>query len=543
MRSPGSALCTISSSALAVVARRLFLFALLFSIAVGHVVEVDSGGRSIHVDSLGDLFQNDDRPRHKGHRGHVRREAKGGVQAAAHKDPLKHPDAAYFATLLLEASLNARHGQRTKNPPGSSPWEVHVVEEHHQALRWWLRDAMHRSKVHEASLLASFGDKEKRRILVHVDSHADIGVDVWSPLPHHVVAGGRPAFAKFMAQEADIGSFISAGIMSGLVDDVVWLRSSFPNCTYNGPTLGLHRAGFFLTGDRSAICQRILSSDSSWAKGSDADLHISSEPFDTCDPDNIKALHGPVVTFNLLVTDLPSLEHGLKRLLNRGGEHTVAEWYLDVDEDFFASYIPGWHSLADFLRADFSVKRLKRIKVVLSQLHDACGYQHDELLMKLVRQLPQRAERWRPWKTKAACQLPKQLKADLRQVTKGFTKRQLKAWKKGFEWLSNSEYGGSDVSQIFETGRSMPDRVPSERELNSIFLEFEAAVSHVADVLGHPQVITACRSILNGYMPRKMWQHVEPRLQTALRRALRQPHIHHVVDKDDPPTTLYRGME
>lgn len=529
----------MSSSALAVLTGRLLLLGLLPVPGFSHVVEIDSGGHAIHVDSQSDLFQKDEWARHTGHRSHVRREAKGGT---AHRDLLKHPDAAYFASLLLQASLGGRHGEKTKNPPGSSPLEVHVVEEHHQSLRWWLRDALHRSQEHEASLLASFSKKKKRRLLLHVDSHSDIGVDTWSPLPRHAVAKGRPAFAKFMAQQADIGSFIGAGIMSGLVDDVVWLRSSFPNCSYNGPGLGLHHAAFFLTGDRTAICQRILSSDSLLGKGIDADLHISNEPFDTCDPDSTKALHGPIATFNLLVTDLASFDQGLKRLLSKGGGHSVSEWYLDVDEDYFASYIPGWHSLVDFLRADFSIKRLTRIKKVLSQLHGACGYDHDEGLMRLVRGLPRQGNNWLPWK-KAACQLPRRLKTALRKETRGFTKRQRTAWTKGFEWLLHSEYGGSDVSQIFEAGHSMPDRVPSQWELNNVFLEFEAAVSHASDVLGHPQVTTACRSILNGYMPRKMWQHVEPRLQTALRRALRQPRIHHVVDRDNPPTSLYRGMQ
>jgi len=543
MITPCNGACTISSSGLADITHRLLFLAVLPSFAFGHVVEIDSGGQSIHVDSQGDSLQKVGWEQHSGKRAHVRREVKGGAQVAAHRDPLKHPDAAYFASLLLEVSMGARHGKKTKNPPGSSPLEVHVVEEHHQSLRWWLRDALQSSKVHEASLLDSFSNKRKKRLLLHVDSHSDVGVDIWSPLPHSAVAEGRPAFARFMAREADIGSFIGAGIMSGLVGDVVWLRSSFPNCSYNGPGLGLHHAAFFLTGDRSAICQRILSSDSSLLQGSDADLHISSEPFDTCDPENIKALHGPIATFNFLVTDLPNLEHGLKRLLSRDGGHAVSEWYLDVDEDFFASYIPGWHSLVDFLRADFSIKRLTRIKKVLSQLHGACGMANDERLMNLVRQLPQRANNWLHWKMKMGCQLPRQLKTGLRQATSGFTKRQLTAWKKGFEWLINSEYGGSDVSQIFETGHGMPDRVPSEWELSSVFLEFEAAVSHVREVLGPPQVVTACRSILNGYMPKKMWQHVEPRLQTVLRRALHQPRIHHVVDKDNPPTTLYRGME
>merc|ERR1719401_3008482 len=53
---------------------------------------------------------------------------------------------------------------------------VHVIEEHNQALRWWLR-ALHGA----AEALGPDAKKVvfKRRLVVHFDTHLDVGTYPW----------------------------------------------------------------------------------------------------------------------------------------------------------------------------------------------------------------------------------------------------------------------------------------------------------------------------------------------------------------------------
>jgi len=439
----------------------------------------------------------------------------------------------YESLLPKHANLAKERTMWTGSPAG-----VHVVEEHNQALQWWLRSAIsnaHLQEVHE----------QKRRLLVHVDSHEDIGVDTWDDVPHSAAKVGRRALAQFMSREADIGSFVSAGVAAGLVSDVVWLRSDFRDSTYNGPSPGLYKVGLFLVHSGKKVCQKIIGQDYETkheGRRRDEILNIQVEDFDTCEEKQMN-VHDSFATFNLLVTSLPHFERDLEYFLAHVGDIPVAEWWLDIDEDYFATYIPGWHNLVDSLRADFKPGHRLRIKKVLSRLHHACGSTHNTRLIKAVQTLPwHKAGHWKRWK-KSKCHLKKELKQELMDVTHGLSFRQRNAWFMGFRNLYKSKYIGDDAFTIFDKDGEMPHGLPSTKELARTFLSFESSLRHVVQRLGRPQVLTACRSILNGYLPHKLWPFIEPHLQDTLRRALDDPELRLVPDPANPPTALYAGME
>jgi len=381
---------------------------------------------------------------------------------------------------------------------------------------------------------------------VHVDSHEDIGVDVWDDVPRSAAKTGRTALAQFMAREADIGSFIAAGVAAGLVSDMVWLRSDFRHSTYNGPSPGLYKVGFFLMSNSESICQKIIGHDDVLkheGKNRDKMLNIKVGDFNTCDDEDTVDIDDPFATFNLLVTSLPHFYQDLEHFLARSGSIPISEWWLDIDEDYFASYIPGWHNLADFLRADFEAKHVSRIRKVLSRLHNACGENHDSRLIKTVRRLPwQKRGHWKVWQ-KMKCHLKKDLKHELVDVTRHLSRRQRKAWDKGIRNLYENDYISGDAFTIFDKDGEMPYGLPSTKEIAHNLSLLEGSLRHVVQRLGHPQVLTACRSILNGYLPHKLWPFIEPHLQETLRRALGDPELRMVPDATNPSTSLYAGME
>jgi len=443
--------------------------------------------------------------------------------------------AQFYESLLPEDADLAKERKMWKGSPSG----VHVIEEHGQALHWWLRSAISNARAHQM-------EEQKRRLLLHVDSHEDIGVDTWDDVPRWRGRLGRPALAQFMSREAGFGNFIAAGVAAGLISDMVWLRSHFRNSTYNGPSHGLYKVGLFLTNGGRRVCQMIISTGRDDAgkrerERRDDVLNIKVGEFNTCDELEIqKKVRNPFATFNLLVTDLPHFQQDFERFLARSHMIPIAEWWLDVDEDYFATYIPGWHNLVDSLRADFEAEHLLRIRKVLSRLHAACGEKHDLQLIKMVQSLPwQKQGRWKRLK----CHVKKELKQELMYMTSDFSTQQRKAWKKGVRSLYKNDYLGDDVYTIFDADGGMPEGLPSTKELARTFSLFEGSLQHVVKHVGRPQVLTACRSILNGYLPHKLWPFIEPRLHDALRRILGDPELRMVPDVANPSTKLYAGME
>jgi len=128
-------------------------------------------------------------------------------------------------------------------------------------------------------------------------------------------------------------------------------------------------------------------------------------------------------------------------------------------------------------------------------------------------------------------------------VTRHLSRRQRKAWDKGIRNLYENDYISGDAFTIFDKDGEMPYGLPSTKEIAHNLSLLEGSLRHVVQRLGHPQVLTACRSILNGYLPHKLWPFIEPHLQETLRRALGDPELRMVPDATNPSTSLYAGME
>lgn len=95
--------------------------------------------------------------------------------------------------------------------------QVHVVDGHGDALKYW-----------EALPEASY------RVL-HVDSHADMFLD-FRPTPSSATSAGE--YHQELGEQVHLSNFIPLGILGGKVESVVWVRSDFPGCRYNGPPPG-----------------------------------------------------------------------------------------------------------------------------------------------------------------------------------------------------------------------------------------------------------------------------------------------------------------
>jgi len=98
---------------------------------------------------------------------------------------------------------------------------VHVVDCHGDALQHW-----------EALPGEGYG-------VLHLDSHADMFLD-FEPAPSPPEASTRQELHKTLSSQVHLSNFMPLGILGGKVSNVVWLRSDFPDCRYNGPPPGTY---------------------------------------------------------------------------------------------------------------------------------------------------------------------------------------------------------------------------------------------------------------------------------------------------------------
>lgn len=438
---------------------------------------------------------------------------------------------AFFASLLPAGADAAERKVRREIAEG--PLQVHLVEQHHQVLNWWIR-------VGHSAVEPRAGDTEPRkpparRMVVHVDSHSDIGVANWTEVTAEARRGGRAGLAKWMVDNVDFGNFIAPAAMAGIVTDVIWLRSSFAHCTYNGPHPGSYIVGLYLSEDEETICQKIISREK--RDSDDEDLKIDYDSFGTCSGP-LQA--DPLATFRLTVATQAFLQRDVEAL---GG--VPDEWVLDVDEDYFASYIPGWHNLVHFLKRDFSDDQLQRIRSTLTEVGDACETDdHGSDFFKLMEKLPAQwnhEEAWSKWEENVDCTPPAELKDHLKKLVKDFTGAQSGSWTKGWQYMRKDTYAGSDTEFIFSSGCIMPESVPTPEELQEALKDFEGSVKMLTEAWGPPRLVDVCRSVLNGYLPKNIWPSTEAGVKGLLRNALHNEQLPFVPDPGNPPETLYKN--
>eukprot|EP00747_Dinoflagellata_sp_TGD_P194195 gnl/TRDRNA2_/TRDRNA2_61339_c0_seq1.p1 gnl/TRDRNA2_/TRDRNA2_61339_c0~~gnl/TRDRNA2_/TRDRNA2_61339_c0_seq1.p1 ORF type:complete len:600 (-),score=109.44 gnl/TRDRNA2_/TRDRNA2_61339_c0_seq1:65-1726(-) len=454
----------------------------------------------------------------------------------------------FYSSLLPKAMQeSAEEEKRLRSWSAANPSSViHLVEQHHQAFNWWVRalhGALERSQGQEAEKAVELGQQEPKRgrLLVHVDSHSDIGVDSWDHLSDADRAGERAGIARFMSNKQSIGNFIATGTMAGLVSDVIWVRSNFHDCDYNGPELGSYLAGFFVTKKGKGVCQKILSKKSSHPEDDKA-VGINTDGFDTCGEDApISKSAKPVALFNLTVTTLGAFSEDLTPVLK--GE-LPKEWILDVDEDFFASYAPGWHFLAHFLRG-LSEEQRTNTRTLLTELGEVCKLDDgSEDLMKLMQTLPKRIadDAWDKWDDEGLeCNLSEDLKKRLASLSTSLTSAQRKHWVKGWKAVRTDEFV-SDADTAFQKDGTMPEGVPSKEELQGTLENFGGAVRGLREKLGNPCVVTMCRSLLNGYLPKSKWPAIESGVHDVLRRELKSPDLSLAKDARNPSEDGYNHL-
>lgn len=116
---------------------------------------------------------------------------------------------------------------------------VHVVDGHGDVMERW------------ESLPG-----EAYRVL-HIDSHADMFLD-FKPKRSPAPSASRIEVWNELRQQVHLSNFIPLSIFGGKVGTVVWLRSDFPDCRYNGPPPGSYElkvgAPDVVHGEGPALC-------------------------------------------------------------------------------------------------------------------------------------------------------------------------------------------------------------------------------------------------------------------------------------------------
>jgi len=123
-------------------------------------------------------------------------------------------------------------------PQGASPTvknRVNVVDGHGDALSVWMSE-----------LLSEGSDTAVPYDLLHIDSHSDMVVDLTIPMEslEPVLAWSLADLRGYINTReklkgmVSIANFIPLGILNGLVENVIWMRSDFPYGYYNGPEPG-----------------------------------------------------------------------------------------------------------------------------------------------------------------------------------------------------------------------------------------------------------------------------------------------------------------
>jgi len=447
----------------------------------------------------------------------------------------------FFASLVPQDKQEQELRSWTVRDPAS----VHVVEEHNHALKWWIR-AVHGSLERYASVshgAVTHGCKhgegwgclrrhvpaesqlQKRRVLLHVDSHSDIGVVPWDGFQQNAFLMGRVGVAKSMVQNMNIGNFVAAGSMASIFTDMVWLRSNFPGCSYNGPEQGHHLVGLFSSND-GTVCQRIIkSSTTKNQRIRDESIGITVTRFDTCTDEALPLHSSPLATFNLLVTTLSDFVQDLPLILT--GNDKAYEWILDVDEDFFASLMPGWHVFNHYLK-DLSATQMWHVRDFLNQLGQDCFTESPDSMQIFEHMLDDGVQRSG---ISLACNVSAELWQKLSLLRARLSYKEQTQWRNAWHYLISNDHLADGLSVLIgET--EMPEGVPTLPQLQSTLQSFQHSIGMIAKKLGKPKVITLCRSLLNGYLPKRLWPQIEKGVQTALKTAMQVPSLTLNVDTD-----------
>merc|ERR1712178_495569 len=85
-----------------------------------------------------------------------------------------------------------------------------------------------------------------------------------------------------------------------------------------------------------------------------------------------------------------------------------------------------------------------------------------------------------------------------------------------------------------------PEHIPSKSELSKTLKEFGRAIRTFSGQFGRPAMVTLCRSLLNGFLPRSRWPAVEKGVYQALQQAFNDTTLVLVEDGDNPAEATHR---
>lgn len=477
--------------------------------------------------------------------------------------------------------------------------DVFVVEQHGDVLEHWpsslAKPLAHGPPTARASGKPWQGTRSFAAplALVHVDSHSDLmeiqpPLDGWGSLLRRVqksvhspqeAAWRRPRWQMEAADLVQIGDFITAALWLGLVDEVIWLQSDFPeskSAVYNGPQPGKYlvdlaqepegeasiahssfdeRRQNDATGEFS-LCFRIVHT---WWEWPLAELRGTEDVGDFHSCRHMPQGGSRPRRFNLTVATMDQMLH----LLEHGtpwDRHARAErkpWVLDVDLDFFASYDPSYEL---FLARGFT-ERFARTLTTLLHTNGTCSRraprgstpdQHEIRagLFRFVHALPDslasfrgapcRAEAVRTLLKKAdpataACELGPIQAMELCEIVVGLNPAARRAWASVFDPVSVAPIAEDLSLSIFQNSPgphfATAGEVRRSMALFGRFLNYTAQGA-LGDALNleetPPLVVTVARSMcFDRYLPEEFWPMVEHGMNDALFMAFGHLNIHY----------------
>mmetsp|Transcript_70929 Transcript_70929/g.122950 ORF Transcript_70929/g.122950 Transcript_70929/m.122950 type:complete len:558 (+) Transcript_70929:69-1742(+) len=240
-----------------------------------------------------------------------------------------------------------------------------IVDSHGDALYYW-------SETHAG----------QKRTVLHLDSHADMMTNwsnqLWTQAGPDWTPPSKESLVHRVANQVDLANFQPSAVLQGFIDSIVWLRSDFSLGNYNGPPPGHYRRTLAMPdysvpgtkpdpiigdGARPLVATFHVAGES-FAEYGDYLVHESRteiqqmrrasipaerntlwDPSWECTRPPVQKLsfpfdHSVVTLEQLLAAGGQVLEEVSSDRLRLSKGMDGADWILDIDLDYFATYSP-----------------------------------------------------------------------------------------------------------------------------------------------------------------------------------------------------------
>ncbi|XP_062607921.1 uncharacterized protein LOC134269733 [Saccostrea cucullata] len=415
---------------------------------------------------------------------------------------------------------------------------VHVVEEHHEVLPYWLRAADH-------------GRISKGVTLIHIDGHSDMASNFYLEGYPFFKWPKNPKDINIMMQRND--GFITAAAMAGLIKNVIWIWPKWDQVNHNETrTSGTIHLGWTITkqtknGTDKAFCMCIAEDTEQqkscvFTSADETDMEVAMEE-DAC-----------IIKRSIHYTEMR--EDVAKEYLQTTPE-AFDNMILDIDEDFFGCEYASQslydlsvdsNTLDNYLFQLFCplhqsgeavldkylsevVEFVKRTKCISENKPENC----DSKIISETKQIFQKKRSiWRPYICKST---RKERNSIIDGIIKELFKlnlKQLSAIQRVGFCLSTTrktyQLIGPSMFTICKGANSPKETAVTEHRTNAMEVSTRGQLlSNILQVFKEspPKLVTVCRSVRDGYTPKKHFAQIESIVLNSIRKNYRKTFIHY----------------